>query len=70
MTDDRYDDGLVHGHSWATEPPAPVAESLMRSTRPATPTASRPAQEEPFDDGLVHAHGWASAERGRMAERR
>jgi hypothetical protein len=69
MTDDRYDDGLVHGHAWATEPPAHIAGSPMRSAQPANPAPS-PVQEEPFDDGLVHPHGWASTERGRPAAAR
>lgn len=70
MSEDRYDDGLVHGHAWATEPPAPVAESLMRGARPAAPASPRPAQDEDFDDGLVHPHRWASAERGQPAATR
>ncbi len=69
MTDDRYDEGLVHGHAWATEPPTPIAENLMRNLQPAAPASSL-AEEEPFDDGLVHPHGWASAERGQPAAAR
>ena len=68
MTDDRYDDGLVHAHSWATEPPAHTMNSPARSAQPAVAPSS-PAQDEPFDDGLVHPHSWASEERGQMAAR-
>jgi len=57
MSNDRYDDGLVHSHNWATEPPRP--------TQPRTRTAPRPTEE--CDDGLVHSHGWACGERGRPA---
>jgi hypothetical protein len=62
-----HDDGLVHGHAWATEPPP-------RPARPGTGRRSLPASmglhpEEPvhYDDGLVHDHAWACGERGRMA---
>lgn len=41
-----YDDGLVHEHRWATEPP-------VHLRREAAPPA------EPYDDGLVHGHAWA-----------
>jgi hypothetical protein len=49
-----FDDGLVHGHRWATEPfrPAPALEQLLT----AWPS------EEQYDDGLVHDHGWARQE--------
>jgi hypothetical protein len=57
MTDDKYDDGLVHNHGWAAENPAPAHQRAL------------PAQAaEDHDDGLVHSHGWACSERGRMAE--
>lgn len=58
MTNDRHDDGLVHAHNWATEPP--------RSTPTRRPRAT-PAPTEEHDDGLVHSHGWACGERGRPA---
>ena len=60
MSNDTYDDGLVHSHGWAT---APVKPGLGREQPPPRSAAA----EEPFDDGLVHSHGWASAERGRPA---
>jgi hypothetical protein len=59
MNDDRYDDGLVHGHSWATEPPTHTAPNPPRGPDLAT---TNPDKAEAFDDGLVHAHGWASAD--------
>lgn len=54
-----HDDGLVHGHRWATEPTPPHARRA-ETTRPAQPD---------HDDGLVHGHAWACGERGRMAGR-
>jgi hypothetical protein len=50
MNDDRFDDGLVHGHDWAREKPA----------TPPRPKVIRAAPEERYDDGLVHGHDWAS----------
>jgi hypothetical protein len=59
-----YDDGLVHSHGWATEPPPSVGMLL----RPANDEARRGAKlEEAHDDGLVHGHAWASAEARRQA---
>ena len=58
MDDDRHDDGLVHGHNWATEPPRPVQGRVI------------PAPAADHDDGLDHAHGWACSERGRKAQAR
>ncbi|MBY0334792.1 MAG: hypothetical protein K2X49_29420 [Acetobacteraceae bacterium] len=54
-----HDDGLVHGHRWATEPTPPHARRA-ETTRPSQPD---------HDDGLVHGHAWACGERGRMAGR-
>jgi hypothetical protein len=53
---DDHDDGLVHGHNWASS----------ERNRPAL--VNRPAEPE-FDDGLVHGHNWACGERGREAHR-
>ena len=58
MTNDSHDDGLVHSHRWATEPPRPVQ---------ARPRVITPAPREEPDEGLVHSHGWACGERGRPA---
>jgi hypothetical protein len=46
MSDDTFDDGLVHSHHWATE----------------KPVTGQPAEQQTHDhdDGLVHEHGWAS----------
>lgn len=72
MDHDNHDDGLVHSHGWAAEPPPSVGMLL----RPAndTGTAARDAardaagnQDEIHDEGLVHSHGWACGERGRQA---
>lgn len=54
MSHDEHDDGLVHGHAWASDP------------EPARPQTRRPTSAVPsgHDDGLVHGHGWACGERG------
>jgi hypothetical protein len=52
MSNDRHDDGLVHSHRWATEPP-----------RRPQPRVVPPRDDH--DEGLVHTHGWACGERGR-----
>lgn len=57
MTDDRYDDGLVHSHGWAAEP-EPPHERTAQIHHPEPPE---------HDDGLVHGHAWACGERGREA---
>lgn len=56
MSNDRHDDGLVHSHGWATEPPRRTAQPRPRVI---------PAPAEDRDEGLVHGHGWACGERGR-----
>jgi hypothetical protein len=71
MNDDMHDDGLVHSHGWATEPPPSIGALL----RPANDDGCMPApandiaavtQDDAHDDGLVHQHGWACGERGAM----
>jgi hypothetical protein len=66
MNDDSHDDGLVHSHGWAMEPPPSVGR-LLRSAnddgRIANPDVARAMaakQDEAHDDGLVHGHDWAS----------
>ncbi|TDH58509.1 hypothetical protein E2C06_32215 [Dankookia rubra] len=66
MSNDDYDDGLVHSHGWATEPPPPAGP--MAGAEIAAAMSAHP-EEEPYDDGLVHSHGWACAERGQPAAR-
>ena len=56
---DDHDDGLVHGHAWASASTPGPRQHVMPVKRPVAP--------QDRDDGLVHSHGWASAERGRMA---
>jgi hypothetical protein len=60
MNDDNHDDGLVHSHGWATEPPPSIGELL----RPAPRVTTKPVPDETHDDGLVHGHSWASAGHG------
>lgn len=64
---DDHDDGLVHGHSWATEPPASIASSAGAPGSLASVGRVIPAREDDHDDGLVHDHGWACRERGAEA---
>jgi hypothetical protein len=72
MDQDLHDDGLVHAHGWATEPP-PAVGQLLRAANDARAVFAPDAaempvkQDEAHDDGLVHGHGWACGERGRMA---
>ncbi len=68
MTHDMHDDGLVHSHNWAKEPPPAVGQLL----RPAADTgvavaAAMNVKQDVIEDGLVHEHGWACSERGRAA---
>lgn len=58
-----HDDGLVHSHGWATEPPPSIGMLL----RPANDDGGRAPDiaaamnvKQDHDDGLVHGHGWAS----------
>lgn len=57
MTQDLYDDGLVHAHGWACR----ERGRMVHRPQPA------PVEPDAYDDGLVHPHGWACSERGRMA---
>jgi hypothetical protein len=69
MNDDMHDDGLVHSHGWATEPPPSVGMLLRPANddRRTAPQAATPAnQDDMHDDGLVHSHGWACGQRGAM----
>ncbi len=70
MINDDYDDGLVHSHGWATEPPAPVTGPMQRGAEVAAAMSAHPEESECFDDGLVHSHGWACGERSRLAHQR
>ena len=53
MSHDDFDDGLVHGHAWASEQTAPVAPRRQERR------VLRMAVAEDFDDGLIHGHAWA-----------
>ncbi|WP_431281407.1 hypothetical protein ACQW02_18620 [Humitalea sp. 24SJ18S-53] len=57
-----HDDGLVHAHTWASEPPRP-GRAPIRLTNPLS-IPQLPVAQPDHDDGLVHSHGWACAERG------
>ena len=58
MDNNTYDDGLVHGHNWAAEPPAPTSVTKPQGAEIAASMSAHP-EEEFFDDGLVHSHDWA-----------
>jgi hypothetical protein len=58
--DDTYDDGLVHSHNWAAEPPAATAGTKLMGAEIAASMSAHP-EEDSFDDGLVHGHDWARA---------
>ena len=51
MADDRYDEGLVHGHDWAREKAGPGVVPAQVILKPAVPA------DEPYDDGL-HTGVW------------
>ena len=63
---DGYDDGLVHGHHWASEPtmPGPGTAGIPGGAHDTAPlgggTISAPAPGNDHDDGLVHGHAWAA----------
>lgn len=63
MSQNDFDDGLVHSHGWACSDRGRLVNRLpVEALSPAKP-------EEFFDDGLVHSHGWACGERGQAAHR-
>jgi hypothetical protein len=62
---DNYDDGLVHGHRWATEPTmaTPITADVFggsHDTATLDANATRASTSvDTYDDGLVHNHTWA-----------
>lgn len=68
MSDDRYDDGLVHSHSWATQPLAHLqAQPAQQQQAQAAAPGGEPDGALPYDDGLVHSHNWASGDNGQRS---
>ena len=61
MDHDNYDEGLVHGHRWATEPAMPRTGAMKPSddTLSATPILGAATTDAGYDEGLVHGHTWA-----------
>ena len=57
--DKNYDDGLVHGHNWASEPTTPAGMAKPQGTEVATSMSADREEQHLFDDGLVHCHDWA-----------
>jgi hypothetical protein len=68
MSNDDYDDGLVHSHTWATEPPLPATGPMRRGAEIAAAMSAHP-EEETYDDGLVHCHGWACSDQTPLSQR-
>jgi len=56
MTAPDFDEGLDHGHQWATEP-----------VRPASPliAGTEAHLDEHYDEGLDHGHVWAMQDSSR-----
>jgi len=46
MSEDNFDDGLVHDHRWASEATPPHAIDPDH-------------EHDLFDDGIEHSHDWA-----------
>jgi hypothetical protein len=61
MDHDNYDEGLVHGHRWATEPTMSRLSATQRSddAPSAAPTLAAVMMDAGYDEGLVHSHAWA-----------
>jgi hypothetical protein len=61
MNDDMHDDGLVHAHGWATEPPPSIGMLLrpVQDDRQAKAQVTNPRDDAEHDEGLVHGHAWA-----------
>jgi hypothetical protein len=61
MDHDNYDEGLVHGHRWATEPTMPRLSATRGSDNAlsAAPIPAAAIMDAGYDDGLVHGHAWA-----------
>src|SRR3954468_5232541 len=62
MDHDSYDEGLVHGHRWATEPTMPRLRATQRLDDPpsAEPIPTAAMVDTGYDEGLVHGHAWAA----------
>jgi hypothetical protein len=62
---DNYDDGLVHGHRWATEPTmtTAVTAAVLRGPDDTAllnaDAVGASTSVDAYDDGLVHSHTWA-----------
>ena len=61
MDHDNYDEGLVHGHRWATEPTMPRPSTIQRldDVPNAALIPAAAMMDAGYDDGLVHGHTWA-----------
>ena len=64
MSHDDYDDGLVHPHGWATEPPTTSNRPVLHRAEISAAMSAHPEEAEGHDDGLVHGHAWARSEDG------
>ena len=65
--DATYDEGLVHGHDWASAETGSGEEQIITQAEQQPQAAWREHTAEGhdegdgYDDGLVHSHGWASS---------
>jgi hypothetical protein len=64
MSDDRYDDGLVHEHGWAREAlPEGITRLVAPAVHPGTAAhdiaVAGQQPDDKHDAGLVHEHHWA-----------
>lgn len=65
--DAAYDEGLVHGHGWASAEGGSGEEGIIAQAEQQPQAAwheGAPEQHDDgdgYDDGLVHGHGWASS---------
>lgn len=65
--DTAYDDGLVHGHGWASTEGTSGEEGIIAQAEQQPQAAwredapERHDDNDGYDDGLVHSHGWASS---------
>lgn len=62
---DGYDEGLVHGHGWASADGDPGERIVVQAEQPQAAWRGHAAEGhdegDAYDEGLVHGHGWASS---------
>jgi hypothetical protein len=63
MSHHDHDDGIEHGHSWASSERGRPAHGRPRPI-------VIPAPRGDHDDGIEHGHAWACGDRGRPSHAR